>query len=185
MLRTTRKPIDAIGKRFSSYRRYARQLLSGGLMALLSFSALAATPLDQNFDAKVPRIMTSSGDTIDGATYRLVSPASGGMTLFTDVNFGIAEGGSDNGVMFNCDEFCTIQLGALDARISSADGTEFRIVSMEVDTGLYGTSTNLTVTGYRNNVPVASDTINTSVSDASGSVTYARMGGIFRRHPDL
>lgn len=177
MLRTTYKIIHVINNLITGYRHYGVRLFLGSLAALMSFDAYAVTPSDQNFDAKVPRIMTPSGDTIDGATYRLVSPGSGGMTLFTDVNFGIAEGGADNGVMFNCDEFCTIQLGALDARISSADGTEFRIVSMEVDTGLYGTSTNLTVTGYRDNVSVASDTINTSVSDASGSVTYARMGG--------
>ncbi len=40
-----------------------------------------------------------------------------------------------------------------------------------------GTSTNLMITGYRDGVPVASDSINTGSSDSSGSVTYAKMGG--------
>ncbi|HEY0922843.1 Ig-like domain-containing protein [Rheinheimera pacifica] len=88
----------------------------------------------------------------------------------------ITPDGSDLAVMFNYDGV-NINPGALDARITSADGTEFRIVSMEVDTGAgLATSPNLTVTGYRNGVSVASDSVNTGISDSSGSVTYAKNG---------
>ncbi|MGL5669626.1 MAG: beta strand repeat-containing protein, partial [Shewanella sp.] len=88
----------------------------------------------------------------------------------------ITPNGADQAVMFNYDG-ATVIAGALDARILSADGSEFRMVSMEVDTGAgLGTSPNLTVTGYRDNVSVTSDTINTGSSDSSGSVTYTKNG---------
>ncbi|WP_425289082.1 Ig-like domain-containing protein [Shewanella xiamenensis] len=99
------------------------------------------------------------------------------MGLFAEPNFiSITPNGADNAVVFNYDG-ATVIAGALDARITSADGSEFRIVSMEVDTGAgLGTSSSLTVTGYRDGASVVSDSIDTSVSDSSGSVTYTKNG---------
>ncbi|MDR6965912.1 hypothetical protein J2X29_003892 [Shewanella putrefaciens] len=145
-------------------------------MALASFGAMAVTPSDQNFNSEQERFLNPNGETIAGATYRLVSPA--GVLGLTQVpsSISITPDSSDLAVMFNF-EGVNITAGALDARISSADGTQFRIVSIEVDTGAgLGTSPNLTVTGYRNGVSVASDSVNTGISDSSGSVTYAKNG---------
>src|SRR5690606_38136313 len=85
--------------------------------------------------------------------------------------------GYDLALIFNIDSANTVVAGAFDARITSTDGSEFRIVSMEIDTGHdLGTSPNLTITGYRDGNSVASDSINTGSSDSSGSVAYTKNG---------
>ncbi|WP_431607548.1 beta strand repeat-containing protein, partial [Rheinheimera aquimaris] len=147
---------------------------------MATFSTNAVTPSDQGFNSETPGYLSNAGHTLSGATYRLVTPTSGDgavLALFSESGaISITPNGADNAVMFNYDG-ATVIAGALDARITSADGSEFRIVSMEVDTGAgLGTSSNLTVTGYRDGASVASDTINTGASDSSGSVTYTKNG---------
>ncbi|MEH6446410.1 MAG: Ig-like domain-containing protein [Oceanospirillaceae bacterium] len=157
-----------------------RYILLASLIALMSFGAFAVTPSDQGFDAEAPRYMTNAGDTITGARYTLIAPTAGAgakLGLFSESSsISITPSPSDNAVMFNFDG-ATVIAGALDARITSADGSEFRIVSMEVDTGAgLGTSSSLMVTGYRNGASVASDSISTGTTDASGSVAYTKNG---------
>lgn len=177
MLRATHNIIYALKNLVTEYRCLSWcRLFLGGFLALASFGAMAVTPSDQNFNSEQERFLNPNGETIAGATYRLVSPA--GVLGLTQVpsSISITPDSSDLAVMFNF-EGVNITAGALDARISSADGTQFRIVSIEVDTGAgLGTSPNLTVTGYRNGVSVASDSVNTGISDSSGSVTYAKNG---------
>jgi hypothetical protein len=152
---------------------------------LEGYQSLLAAPADQHFDnhPTAPYQFTGSQN-IDGVTYSLVSPAGGQSTITaSDIFFSItpADGsklhGYDLALIFNMDETGTALPGAVDARIAAADGSKFRIASMEIDTGAgIGTSPNLTIKGYLNGVEVASDTINTGASDSTGSVTYTKNG---------
>ena len=152
---------------------------------LEGYQSLLAAPADQHFDnhPTAPYQFTGSQN-IDGVTYSLVSPAGGQSTITaSDAFFSItpADGskpyGYDLALIFNMDETGTALPGAVDARIAAADGSKFRIASMEIDTGAgIGTSPNLTIKGYLNGVEVASDTINTGASDSTGSVTYTKNG---------
>ncbi|MDF3123447.1 Ig-like domain-containing protein [Rheinheimera sp. 1928-s] len=182
MQEVTFKIIDMLNRLIRLYKHFSgRQWFLGSLLALASFGAMAITPSDQGFDSESERLLVTSGETITGATYRLFSPAGFLALTQAPASVSITPDSNDLAVMFNFDGV-NINPGALDARITSADGTEFRIVSMEVDTGAgLSTSSNLVVTGYRDSVQVASDTINTANSDSSGSVTYAKnaVGGGF------
>lgn len=149
-------------------------------LSLGSYQSLLAAPADQNFNGESPNYLNNAGATIAGVTYSLVAPTAvnGAVMSITEVpgNVSITPGGGDLAVMFNFDGV-TVVPGPVDARIASADGAEFRLVSMEIDTGTdLGTSPNLTIKGYLNGVEVASDTINTGVSDSTGSVTYTKNG---------
>lgn len=177
MQEVTCKTIVELNRLVRLYKHFSgRHWFLGSLLALASFGAVAVTPSDQNFNAEQERLLVASGETIAGATYRLVSPSGFLAVTQSPSSISITPDGSDLAVMFNYDGV-NINPGALDGRITSADGSEFRIVSMEVDTGAgLSTSSNLVVTGYRDSVQVASDTINTASSDSSGSVTYAKNG---------
>lgn len=149
-------------------------------LSLGSYQSLLAAPADQNFNGESPNYLNNAGATIAGVTYSLVAPTvgDGAVMSITEVpgNVSITPGGGDLAVMFNFDGV-VVAPGPVDARIASADGAEFRLVSMEIDTGTgLGTSPNLTIKGYLNGVEVASDTINTGVSDSTGSVTYTKNG---------
>jgi hypothetical protein len=196
MMRATYKIIHALNNLVTEHRcLYWCRLLLSGLAVLMSFSVYAATPSDQNFDAQSPGYLTNAGHTIAGAIYTLVTPGGAAVVgLYSDpVAFSITPNGNDNAVVFNSDGATFIQ-GALDARITSADGLEFRIVSMEIDTGLANLADhvgdpNLTVRGYLNGGLVASDTIDTRSSDSSGSVAYAKnadagFGGVLTFNSD-
>lgn len=138
-------------------------------------SIMLAAPPNQNFDAETPRLLNAAGETIAGVTYTFVSPAGGPFGITSLPNFiSITPNASDLAIMFNYVGGVS-QPGAFEARFASASADPFRMVSMEIDTGAFlGTSSNLTISGYRNGVLVASDTVDTSVSDAVGSITYAK-----------
>uniref|UniRef100_UPI002931A326 beta strand repeat-containing protein n=1 Tax=Pedobacter heparinus TaxID=984 RepID=UPI002931A326 len=145
----------------------------------------AVVPTDSNFDSPVSAPYEFiTPESIGGATFSLVAPAGKKSTITAPTgNISITSEdvgkpyGYDLALIFNIDSSNVLETGPLDARITSTDGSEFRIVSMEVDTGAgLGTSPNLTVTGYRDGVSVASDVINTGSSDSSGSVTYTKNG---------
>ena len=151
-------------------------------------------PADQTFDAETPRMLAqgteTTGATINGVIYSLDSPApvesqpgvvDGGISLTSsDATFSITPNNTDLAVIFNYGANTGAVSGSFAARIRSADGSEFRIASMEVDTGAgVGTSPALTIKGYRNGDEVASDTFNTgSATSGSGgnAVTYTKNG---------
>lgn len=157
---------------------------------LATYAHVLTTPADTNFNLLPAPDEFTSPITINGITYSLVSPGGGsGKSSITavDTAFSITPvksgdptnypTGFDLGLVFNMDPSTIVAPGPVDARITSTDGSEFRMVSMEVDTGAdLSTSPNLTFTGYRNGAAVASDTVNTGVSDAVGSMTYAKNG---------
>lgn len=194
MLRATHNIIYALKNRIAEYRcLYWCRLFLGGLAVLMSFGAYAV-PADTDFDnpSTAPFEFTSA-HSIGGSTFTLVAPAGEKSTITANPsNFSITSEdvsklyGFDLALIFNLDASDIPVQGALDARITSTDGTEFRVVSMEIDTGFQlvvpggnFTSPNLTITGYRNGSLVASDSINTGVSDSSGSVTYTKIGAGF------
>jgi gliding motility-associated-like protein len=163
----------------------AKAFRAANSFANVSAVVPAVVPTDNNFDNPVsaPYEFTSS-ETIGGATFSLVAPAGKKSTITAPTgNFSITSEdvgkpyGYDLALIFNIDASNTLEPGPLDARITSTDGSEFRIASMEIDTGAgLGTSPNLTITGYRDGSSVASDAINTGDSDSSGSVTYTKNG---------
>ncbi|MCG6122851.1 MAG: DUF4347 domain-containing protein [Microvirga sp.] len=143
--------------------------------AVEGLTVMLAEPPDQNFDSEAERFLNPAGETIAGVTYTLVSPAGGtfGITSVPS-QISITPDISDRAIMFNYTGG-TAEPGVLDARFASASGDPFRMTSMEIDTGAsLGTSTNLTISGYRNGVLVVSDTVDTAVSDAVGSIAYAK-----------
>nr|WP_314706606.1 DUF4347 domain-containing protein [uncultured Comamonas sp.] len=146
---------------------------------LVDYRSLLATPADQNFDGQPQRYLNNAGETINGITYSLVQPTVGSdaKMAITQVPANVSiTSPSDLAIMFNYDGVIIIP-GAVDARMASADGSEFRLVSMEIDTGTdIGTSSQLTIKGYRNGIEVASDTLDTAFSDSTGSVTYTKNG---------
>ena len=172
MQEVTCKTIVELNRLVRLYKHFSgRHWFLGSLLALASFGAVAVTPSDQNFNAEQERLLVASGETIAGATYRLVSPSGFLAVTQSPSSISITPDGSDLAVMFNYDGV-NINPGALDARITSADGTEFRIVSMEVDTGAgLATSPNLTVTGDRSGASVASDSGKTGMSDSTSGVS--------------
>jgi hypothetical protein len=138
------------------------------------------TIANQNFDAEAPRYLNNAGDTIAGVTYTLVTPNAGAVSgLFSSPLFvSITPDDNDQAVVFNYDGALVIP-GLFDARIASSDGSGFKMVSMEIDTGTsVGTTPLITITGYRSGVAVAGavDTINTGVSDSTGSIIYVKNG---------
>ncbi|MCB2384391.1 tandem-95 repeat protein [Shewanella sp. SR1] len=152
---------------------------------MTSIDTYAVVPTDNSFDNPVsaPYEFTSP-EAIGGATFSLVAPVGAKSTITAPIsNISITSEdvgkpyGYDLALVFNIDSANTVVAGAFDARITSTDGSKFRIVSMEIDTGHdLGTSPNLTITGYRDGSSVASDSINTGSSDSSGSVTYTKNG---------
>lgn len=146
---------------------------------LVDYRSLLATPADQNFDGQAQRYLNNAGETINGIIYSLVQPTVGSdaKMAITQVPANVSiTSPSDLAIMFNYDGVIIIP-GAVDARMASADGSEFRLVSMEIDTGTdIGTTSQLTIKGYRNGIEVASDTLDTAFSDSTGSVTYTKNG---------
>lgn len=185
MLLATYKIIHVINNLVTGYRSYGVRLFLGSLAILASIDTYAVVPTDNSFDNPVsaPYEFTSP-EAIGGATFSLVAPAGAKSTITAPIsNISITSEdvgkpyGYDLALVFNIDSANTVVAGAFDARITSTDGSEFRIVSMEIDTGHdLGTSPNLTITGYRDGSSVASDSINTGSSDSSGSVTYTKNG---------
>ncbi|MDO8454716.1 MAG: DUF4347 domain-containing protein, partial [Sulfurimonas sp.] len=160
-----------------------------------NYDQVLATPADQNFTSQTCEFKGSLV-TIDGMVYSLNTAAGDQIATCDQYNMGtferyfvIQDNSTDMWLLFNTDEggaaspdgsdpisTSTIPKGLVDFRISSNDGSEFKLASMEADVGAHVASvdTTLTVKGYKDTVEVASDTIDFSASDSSGSVTYTR-----------
>lgn len=136
-----------------------------------------ATPSDQDFDSEATSVVGNSY-TLNGITYTTTSPATNSYTSIQPLsaNYAISGSPSDKILIFNNDGG-NIDIGAADFRIASSDGSEFKIVSMEADAGIgQGAGTSYTVKGYRDGVEVASDTIDFTSNDVTGSVSYTNNG---------
>lgn len=121
-----------------------------------------------------------------GLTFEQVSPgASSQMAVLSFSNefittTGPDPSGTDRGLLYNLDNNGSTlsSVSTVDFRFKSSDKTEFKLSSMEADMGAFqsenGYRFTLTVTGFRDGLPVASDNIDFTSSDAIGSVSYTK-----------
>ncbi len=121
-----------------------------------------------------------------GLTFTQASPTAGSQTAVLSYSnyFLITDGpdpeGTDRGFLYNIDNDggAITSVGSIDFRFKSTDATEFKLQSMEADMGIFtsvaGYGFTVTITGYRDGIPVANDNIDFTSSDASGSVSYAK-----------
>jgi hypothetical protein len=168
------------------------------------FYGVLSAPVIETFFAQTTALQTTSV-TINGMTY----DSSNGVNTTTNLiaedstmggqianHFVISDNGTtDKQFFFNTSstgalsrDSANVPYGAVDFRISTADGTEFKMVSMEADTGVHTVTPAwvgaVTFTGYRNGVSIATDTVTFSTTDTAGSISYTKYdlgyGGIER-----
>ncbi|GHF83308.1 Ig-like domain-containing protein [Thalassotalea marina] len=142
-----------------------------------------ALPVDQNFDSETPSLRGLTY-TLGDITYEQISPVSQSQmaTLSESSTFIITPNNGDLGLLYNIDNAGSISgpnVGSVDYRFKTADGSEFKLESMEADMSANNSANGyrftLTITGYRDGSSVVSDTIDFTASDSAGSVTYAQM----------
>jgi len=124
--------------------------------------------------------------TNSGLTFEQISPTTNSqMAVLSYSNYfvtttGEGASGPDRGLLFNLDDSGSTltSAGSADFRFKSTDQTEFKLSSMEADMGAFqsenGFRFNLTITGFRDGAAVASDVIDFTSSDATGSVSYSK-----------
>lgn len=151
------------------------------LLALLSTSLFAQVN-DENFDALAPALR-GLDFTTNGIRFQQISPNSISQmaSLSESSDFIITPFANDLGLLFNIDNSGTVNgpnIGVFDYRLGSADGSEFKIVSMEADMSAKPSANGYvftaTITGYRDGTSIISDNIDFTTSDTSNSVTYTK-----------
>ncbi|WP_040278775.1 T9SS type A sorting domain-containing protein [Psychroserpens damuponensis] len=151
------------------------------LLILLSNSVLAQVN-DENFDALTPALR-GLDFTTNGIRFQQISPNSISQmaSLSESSDFIITPSTNDLGLLYNIDNSGTVSgpnIGVFDYRLGSADGSEFKIVSMEADMSAKPSANGYvfiaTITGYRNGASIISDNIDFTISDTSNSVTYTK-----------
>ncbi|WP_425075326.1 T9SS type A sorting domain-containing protein [Psychroserpens sp. S379A] len=151
------------------------------LLALISTSLFAQVN-DENFDALAPALR-GLDFTTNGIRFQQISPNSISQmaSLSESSDFIITPFANDLGLLFNIDNSGTVNgpnIGVFDYRLGSADGSEFKIVSMEADMSAKPSANGYvftaTITGYRDGTSIISDNIDFTTSDTSNSVTYTK-----------
>ncbi|WP_379136706.1 S-layer homology domain-containing protein [Paenibacillus sp. sgz500958] len=166
-------------------RNFFRYMLIISLIVQLVFVhtpiAVAAALADETFDSS--NLESYGGNALtdpfllNGITYSIISPSNAEMSVnYPDTNFIITPSG-DLGLLYNFSNNISVQ-GTMDFRMSSTNGSEFKIASMELDLGVFdgANSTTVTIEGYRNGVKVTTgvNTINATNSGNYGSIHYLR-----------
>ncbi len=163
-------------------KTYLCELKSALLLLILSSTALFAQVNDENFDGLDPNFR-GLDYTTNGIRFQQISPTAISQmgSLSESSDFIITPTASDLGLLYNLDNSGTVNgpnVGAFDYRFGSADGTEFKLESMEADMSAKNSANGYvflaTISGYKDGVLVASDNIDFTVSDSSGSVTYTK-----------
>jgi hypothetical protein len=163
-------------------KNYNFKLNKISILLLLLSSSLFAQVNDENFDGLTPSLR-GLDYTTNGIRFQQIAPnAISQMASLSEAStFIITPTSSDLGLLFNIDNSGTISgpnIGAFDYRIGSADGSEFKMVSMEADMSANpasnGYAFTATATGYRDGVSVVSDIIDFTISDNNGTITYAK-----------
>lgn len=151
------------------------------LLILLSTSLFAQVN-DENFDALTPALR-GLDYTTNGIRFQQISPNSISQmaSLSESSDFIITPSTNDLGLLYNIDNSGTVNgpnVGVFDYRLGSADGSEFKIVSMEADMSdkpsANGYAFTATITGYRDGTSIISDNIDFTTSDTDNSVTYTK-----------
>ncbi|WP_370227763.1 T9SS type A sorting domain-containing protein [Mesoflavibacter sp.] len=163
-------------------KNYPNKIAKLLALALISSTSLLAQVNDENFDGLAPSLR-GLDYTTNGIRFQQISPTSISQmaSLSEPSDFIITPIPSDLGMLFNIDNSGTVNgpnIGAFDYRIGSADGSEFKIESMEADMSAKnpanGYAFTATITGYRDGAVVATDNIDFTVSDTNGSVSYTK-----------
>ena len=150
-------------------------------LVLASFSAFTQLK-DESFNLFTAELK-GLDYTENGIRYQQIAPtAISQMGVFSDENtYIVTESVTDHGIMYNLDNTGANlgpNIGTFDYRFGSDDGAEFEIISMQADMSAkdaaHGYAFAATITGYRDNVAVASDVINFTESDSAGSVVYVK-----------
>lgn len=151
------------------------------LLILLSTSFFAQVN-DENFDALTPALR-GLDYTTNGIRFQQISPNSISQmaSLSEGSDFIITPSTNDLGLLYNIDNSGTVNgpnVGVFDYRLGSADGSEFKIVSMEADMSAKPSANGYvfttTITGYRDGSSIISDNIDFTTSDTDNSVTYTK-----------
>jgi len=163
-------------------KNYNFKLNKISILLLLLSSSLFAQVNDENFDGLTPNLR-GLDYTTNGIRFQQIAPnvISQMASLSEASTFIITPTSSDLGLLFNIDNSGTISgpnIGAFDYRIESADGSEFKMVSMEADMSANpasnGYAFTATATGYIDGVSVVSDIIDFTISDNNGTITYTK-----------
>ncbi|ANG62755.1 hypothetical protein A8C75_09855 [Marinobacterium aestuarii] len=121
-------------------------------LASYDYSHLLAVPADQNFDGEAVASLGSNSVTIGNVTY-----TNNDSFNIAIVNNGDLASGADHALAFRSTGFGT----STEVSFKSADGSEFKLNSFDISSGLGGTLV-FTVKGYRDNAEVASTTFDVS-----------------------
>ena len=118
-------------------KNYPNKIAKLLALALISSTSLLAQVNDENFDGLAPSLR-GLDYTTNGIRFQQISPTSISQmaSLSEPSDFIITPIPSDLGMLFNIDNSGTVNgpnIGAFDYRIGSADGSEFKIESMEAD----------------------------------------------------
>ncbi|WED67032.1 Ig-like domain-containing protein [Synoicihabitans lomoniglobus] len=152
---------------------------------LFAVTAMAAAPADENYDdntSSTVAISTGSTYTLDGIVYSThrsdgtLEPVNWFLANSILPNTTLDDG--DNAFAPNLD----IALSNIaEIRIGSENGDEFRLISLVMDATpvTNDSETTITITGYKDGSAVggATDTVDFTTSDASGTITYVKGSG--------
>ncbi|MEP2012094.1 MAG: cadherin domain-containing protein [Balneola sp.] len=151
------------------YKKLVRPFLNIFSMVFIAGTsfAWAQTPADENFTGASPSTPATS------ATINDLNFTANTSTGFNAAADGVADTPLDDGdnAFFVNITSTTSSFKSLVISNAVSPGSEFSIVSFELGTSGGGTN-NITLEGFRDGVSVASDAIDLSSSDASGSVNY-------------
>ena len=140
-----------------------------------AFDGLLAAPADENFDAyATDGAGVAAPRTFGGFTYEAQSP--GEHWVFPAANLGLTVG-SGQVLVTNSDTNAAVTWIEFH---SSALTDNFKLESLTIESLTAGVDRTFTITGYdggSGTSAIASDTIDFSASDASGSITYVKNGG--------
>ncbi len=163
-------------------KKYTFKLNGFTILLTLLSTSLFAQVNDENFDALAPALR-GLDFTTNGIRFQQISPNSISQmaSLSESSDFIITPFANDLGLLFNIDNSGTVNgpnIGVFDYRLGSADGSEFKIVSMEADMSAKPSANGYvftaTITGYRDGASIISDNIDFTTSDTSNSVTYTK-----------
>ncbi len=180
LLHKRAKVISMIFRRISKFyfvsRHPSSSLVRLALMVLVLLSGVAAyaQPADENYqDNTSDASLVVTSRTVDGILYTANVTVNTAVATSAEISRNFFPSGDRH---FSFDPLLSAL--ATTVSIESSDGSAFKLVSLDasVFTGLAGNRTeDFTITGFDvSDVQVASDNIDFTTSDASGSITYTK-----------
>jgi len=154
------------------------------LVAFIAFSLTLsgtafAAPIDQNFNVATLGDTHSQSYTLDGVTY--TTNDAGGLNIYI-VNDGNIALGADQALAYRS----SYANAVTQVSFATADGSEFKLNSFVISTGLGDTT--ITVKGYKDNVEVASTPVTTAsyvIFDVSSDINWENIDEVRMTGSDL